>query len=247
MHFTIYSALMALGLVVSLLFWKRLAQRNDELLIIYLCALLGAFVGAKLVYVFAEGWLHFGAPDMWLQLATGKSIVGALLGGYAAVEITKRWIGYAKPTGDWFAQIVPAVIALGRVGCLLHGCCLGEKCAPAWYTLADRDGYARWPAVPVELAFNVIAFIAFALMRKRGVLRNQHFHIYLIAYGLFRVAHEFVRDTPRVLAGFTGYQIASLAVAALGAIGFSARQRQQSRANAAYFPSNSSICTQRLW
>jgi phosphatidylglycerol:prolipoprotein diacylglycerol transferase len=54
----------------------------------------------------------------------------------------------------------------------------------------------------------------------------QHFHIYLIAYGIFRFAHEFVRDTPRILGPLSGYQIAALGVAMLGAIGFVLRQRQ---------------------
>ncbi len=37
--------------------------------------------------------------------------------------------------------------------------------------------------------------------------------------------HEFLRDTPRIIGPITGYQIAALAVALLGAIGFVVRQR----------------------
>ena len=85
---------MLAGIVVSICFWARLARRDDRLLLIYVAALIGAFLGAKLVYILAEGWMHFGAPDMWLQLATGKSILGALLGGYAGVEIAKRFVRY---------------------------------------------------------------------------------------------------------------------------------------------------------
>lgn len=241
MTFAPYSVLMALGVIVSAVFWMRLARSNRELLVIYISALLGAFVGAKLVYVFAEGWLHFHDADAWRQLATGKSIIGALLGGYVAVELAKKWIGYAKPTGDWFAQIVPVVVLLGRVGCLLQGCCLGERCPRSWYTIDDSLGQARWPAVPLEMAFNAVAIVTFFIMRRKGILPNQHFHIYLIAYGLFRLAHEFVRDTPHVFAGFTGYQIAALAVALLGICGFVVRQRQ-----ARYLDNISIICTQRL-
>jgi phosphatidylglycerol---prolipoprotein diacylglyceryl transferase len=263
---TAYGWLMLAGIGFSIVLWSRVARRDSRLVAIYIAALCGAFLGAKLVYVAAEGWMHFGAPDVWLQLATGKSILGALLGGYVAVECAKKATGYARATGDWFALIAPAGIALGRVGCLLHGCCLGEVCAPAWFTLRDGAGVDRWPAVPVEIAFNV-AFLIFVLSLRPGSgdtpvaerarsakhattsdpglpsprrwmangdrsaaapwLTGQHFHLYLIAYGIFRFAHEFARATPRVFGVFSGYQIAALAVATLGAIGF-ARRRTQS-------------------
>jgi phosphatidylglycerol:prolipoprotein diacylglycerol transferase len=67
------------------------------------------------------------------------------------------------------------------------------------------------------------------LLRRQKVLPGQHFHIYLMAYGVFRFAHEFVRDTPRILGPISGYQIAALGVAILGAIGFFLRQRQSRR------------------
>jgi phosphatidylglycerol---prolipoprotein diacylglyceryl transferase len=222
-----YSVLMALGIAGSFLFWRRLARRSEPLLAIYITALCGAFIGAKLVYLFAEGWMHFGATDQWMQLATGKSILGALLGGYVAVELAKRWLGYDRATGDWFAAIVPVALIIGRTGCLLQGCCLGKTCPRAWYTLDDHGGQARWPAVPVEMLFNAVALGAFFVMRKRGILPGQHFHIYLIAYGLFRFAHEFVRDTPALAFGVSGYQLAALAVAALGAWGFVRRERER--------------------
>jgi phosphatidylglycerol:prolipoprotein diacylglycerol transferase len=44
--------------------------------VVYLGALLGAFTGAKLVYLAAEGWMFVDSPDRWLIWATGKTIVG---------------------------------------------------------------------------------------------------------------------------------------------------------------------------
>lgn len=218
-----YGWLMLAGIAVSAFFWTRLARRDDRLLIVYISALAGAFVGAKIAYLLAEGWRDIGQPDVWLRLATGKSIVGALLGGYGSVELAKRWVGYPSVTGDWFAMIAPLGIILGRVGCLLHGCCLGRDCEPAWFTLRDAQGTARWPAVPVEIAFNAMALLTFLILRRRSRLVGQHFHVYLIAYGLFRFAHEFLRDTPRVAAGFSGYQLIALAMVVFG--GWAYRKR----------------------
>jgi phosphatidylglycerol:prolipoprotein diacylglycerol transferase len=227
--FPAYGFLMLAGIFVSVILWSRVARRDERLVLIYVAALAGAFLGAKIVYLAAEGWLHWHDSDRWTVLATGKSITGALLGGYAAVEAAKRLVGYKESTGDWFALIAPLGIMLGRVGCILHGCCLGEICAPAWFTMNDAAGAARWPAALMELLFNAFMLGVVLLLRWRKILPGQHFHIYLMAYGLFRCLHEFLRDTPRVLGPFSGYQIAALAVAVLGAVGFFRRQRPPMR------------------
>src|SRR5262249_48360046 len=150
------------------------------------------------VYLGAEGWLHWHDQDRWIQFATGKSIIGGLLGGYASVETAKRLLGYKRATGDWFAGIVPVGIMLGRIGCGLHGCCLGRPCEPSWFTANDGAGIARWPAALVELLFNAVMLGVVLLLRWKKILPGQHFHLYLIAYGLFRFAHEFLRATPQV-------------------------------------------------
>ena len=212
------------GAFVSLSLWRRLVKRDPRLLTIYLAAMFGALLGAKLVYLFAEGFLHLGAPDMWPQLATGKSILGGLLGGYAGVECAKALLGYSGATGDWFALIVPVGVSLGRVGCLASGCCQGIACQPAWFTLRDAAGQARWPSVPVEISFNLAMLLVFLWLRRTHRLPGQHFHLYLISYGAFRFLHEFVRVEPKVLGPFSGYQLAALAVLALGIARFAARQ-----------------------
>jgi len=251
-----YSLLMLAGIAVSIAFWVRLARRDERLLVIYIAALVSAFLGAKIVYLAAEGWMFWDAPERWMVWATGKTILGALLGGYAGVEVAKKLTGYPQATGDWFAVIAPVGIVLGRLGCLLHGCCLGKVCAPAWWTMADASGVARWPAVPVEIGFNGLALAFFLALRgggestkstkghERGTsafrvlscvswtdlaarLRGQHFHLYLIGYGAFRFAHEFLRATPRLTGNVSGYQIAALACVALGGWRFAVRARGQ--------------------
>lgn len=221
---TAYSTLLLAGILVSFVMWSRVARHDKRLPIIYIAALAGAFVGAKLIYLAAEGWMFVNSADRWLIWATGKTILGALLGGYGGVELAKKALGYTRPTGDWFALIAPCGIALGRVGCLLHGCCLGRVCPPAWWTINDLHGVPRWPAVPLEIVFNAGALAGVLVLRRRRLLPGQHFHLYLIGYGIFRFIHEWVRDTPRLVAGLSGYHFAALAVMALGVVGWVRRQ-----------------------
>jgi phosphatidylglycerol:prolipoprotein diacylglycerol transferase len=90
--------------------------------------------------------------------------------------------------------------------------------------MRDPFGQARWPAVPVEMGFNLLCAGTFFLMRKKGVLAGQHFHIYLMAYGVFRFFHEYLRDTPRILGGLTGYQIGAAGCFVLGLVGYVRRR-----------------------
>ena len=227
LHSTAYGWLMLAGILVSILFWSRVARRDERLVLIYVAALAGAFLGAKLVYLAAEGWLHWHDANRWVVLATGKSITGALLGGYLGVEIAKLLLKYNGVTGDWFAIIVPVGIMLGRVGCMIQGCCLGKVCTANWFTINDANGIPRWPAPQVEFVFNAVMLGVILLLRWGKIAPGQLFHIYLIAYGVFRFFHEFLRDTPAIFGPFSGYQIAALAIALLGLWGFIARKKQE--------------------
>ena len=221
---TPYTLLLLAGIGVSYFTWRRLARNDPRLPVIYLAALVCAFAGAKVAYLAAEGWLWWGRPECLAAWLSGKSILGALLGGYAGVEGAKKLTGYTHPTGDLFAVIAPLGILIGRTGCLLHCCCMGIVCKPSWFTMTDIDGRPRWPAVPAEMAFNALFLAVVLVLRARKFLPGQHFHIYLMSCGAFRFFHEFLRDTPRVAGIFSGYQGVSVAVFLLGLWGFVRRR-----------------------
>ena len=226
-----YGLITLVGITVTALLWRRLARADgrapdDRLYAVYGGALAGAYLGAKLAFLLAEGWHHRGD---WLALLTGHSVTGALLGGVAGVELAKSLSGYRQGTGDLFAVTVPLALAIGRVGCVIAGCCLGVECDSAWWTMADAHGHARWPAPLAEMAFN-LAFLAWAIAAWRlGWQRGQRFNVYLMAYGAFRFAHEFVRDDARLVGPFGGYHLVSLAILATGAWMYRARSIANAR------------------
>ncbi len=206
---------MAGGILIGAVFWYRRSKGQSDLLLIYLGALIGGFAGAKIAYLLAEGWLEWSQPDRLLRWATGKSVLGGLLGAYAGVEWTKHLVGHRQATGDAFAVIVPVGILLGRVGCFVNGCCLGRPTAGV-FAARDAHGISRWPAPLVEGAFQVVILAVILLLQRRGLLRDRLFFLYLTAYGVFRFFHEFMRDTPKIWLGLSGYQFISLAMAVLG-------------------------------
>ena len=208
------------AITLSAIYWWRQAKKDPALLPIFIGALTGVFVGAKVAYLLAEGWRDATLPNMWMRMLAGKSIVGGILGGWAGVELLKWLTGYRKPTGDAFVLIAPLGIALGRVGCWLQGCCLGRPMAASWIMKRDPEGVTRWPAAQIELGFQLMAFALVLLLRKRAFWRGRLFFAYLGTYGVFRFAHEFVRDTPALPGGLSGYQWMSLVMAGAGIVAF---------------------------
>lgn len=208
---------MTAGILIGAVYWYRRSRGQSDLLLIYLGALIGGFAGAKIAYLIAEGWLVWQEPNRWLHWATGKSVLGGLLGAYAGVELTKHLVGHQRSTGDAFAVIVPIGILLGRIGCFMNGCCLGKPTAGV-FAARDVSGIARWPAPFVEGAFQVVMLITILLLQRRSLLHDRLFFLYLTAYGVFRFLHEFMRDTPKIWLGLSGYQFISLAMTALGFI-----------------------------
>ena len=244
----VYPLLAVVGIVLSAHLVER-AQTvgaRQRLSLVFLGGLFGMAVGAKLGFVLAEGlWtIPRDVPAWswraWWWALSGKTVLGGLLGAYAGVEIAKRAVGHREPTGDLFALTVPASLMLGRVGCLVEGCCRGVALPhDAWYALHDIDGAPRWPAPVVELLFNALMLALFYGSQRVGrevsgaPLRGQLFHLYLIAYGAFRFVHEGWRDTPRLHAGVTGYRVLALLVLGLGLVRLAQRARDNASINAA--------------
>jgi len=214
----LYSILLIAGILIGAVYWIRLSKNDSRLPLIYLGGLVGAFIGAKLAFLFAEGWMYLDHPQRVPILLSGKSIIGALPGGWAGVEIVKKSMGYKAFTGDRFATILPVPLILGRIGCLHAGCCTGITCS-----------FGKWPSVPVEIAFQLLAIIALWIMRKKAILPGQHFFLYLIAYGVFRFLHEFLRATPKPFLHLSGYQLIALALAIAAGFAFFFRRKHDTR------------------
>ena len=84
--------------------------------------LVGAIIGAKIL-----AWLQH--PQLTLDgitedpalLIGGKTVVGGLLGGMAAIEYAKKRAGITVRTGDIYVVPLCVSIAIGRIGCFLTG------------------------------------------------------------------------------------------------------------------------------
>ena len=177
-------------------------------------AILGAAIGSRLLFLLedpAATWAHHADP---LFLMGGKTVVGALAGGWAAVEITKKWIGVRQRTGDLFAVPLAIGIAIGRIGCFLTGLpdhTYGNPSTLPW-AVDFGDGVPRHPVQLYESA--AMLMLAFALSRwsRRPHVQGDLFRGFMAAYMAWRVLIDALKPEVRVFAGLSSIQWAALAV-----------------------------------
>lgn len=176
-------------------------------------AAVGALVGSRVLGLLEQ------APRMhiaWQQAfmpGGGKTIVGGLLGGWIAVELTKRATGIRSRTGDLFAIPLCIAIAVGRIGCFLAGLAddtYGRPTTLPW-AVDFGDGVPRHPTQAYEILFLAGLATALYAWQRRGHLRNgQVFRVFLAAYLLWRLVIDFLKPQPLVH-GLNAIQWACLA------------------------------------
>jgi phosphatidylglycerol:prolipoprotein diacylglycerol transferase len=132
------------ALVLVLKLAKRKNIPSEQLFSLCLWAVVGGILGARLFYVveywpemvqYENGKLQPGVTLFNLvNIANGGLVVyGSILGGILGSLIFM--IRNKMPVGATFDSMAPAMmlgIAIGRVGCLLNGCCYGGVTDWAW-------------------------------------------------------------------------------------------------------------------
>lgn len=220
--------LLGFGLMLAFPLTRGLQARGEKrrYWVLQGITLFAALIGAKFAVLVGDGlWPLQPFHDWYGLLISGRSVVGALLFGFLAAEAAKPLLDYRLPPNDRFAMMLPFSLGIGRIGCLLSGCCLGV----AWdgpLAITYADGVPRHPAALYEMLFDfAIGFVLIALYRHK-LLQGRLFALYLIAYGVFRFISEFWRETAKAFSGFSAYQWMCVALVMAGTIAMIQRTRR---------------------
>jgi phosphatidylglycerol:prolipoprotein diacylglycerol transferase len=138
----------------------------------------------------------------------GRTIVGGLIGGTVSILIAKRIFNIKERMGNQLAIPITVAMAIGRVGCVLRGCCYGKETHLAW-GVDFGDHILRHPTQIYEIIFD-IAMVIYLSIRKRkrkGVKPGQLYSIFLNGYLSFRFVLEFIRVEKVSFILFTDFQI----------------------------------------
>jgi phosphatidylglycerol---prolipoprotein diacylglyceryl transferase len=202
----------ALGYIGGYLLYRRARDRGGDALpderrwLVIAAAAIGSLIGSRILGLLEE------APRTGLHWADilrpgGKTVVGGLLGGWLAVEITKKIAGIPWRTGDLFAVPLCIGIAIGRIGCFLAGLpdnTYGTPTSLPW-AVDFGDGVRRHPTQLYEIVF--LLGLAWLLWKwgqrphRTGIL----FRAFLAAYLGWRLCIDLIKPEPHI-AGLTVIQ-----------------------------------------
>ena len=228
------------GLALYYLALRRRGMLDERILFISLAVLIGGGIGGRLLLTFEhlEAYADLGtAPLTWVIEHSGKSLLGAIAGGWIAAVVAKWAFGYRRSTGDCYALAIPVAVAIGRVGCFLSELPLGTPTTLPWGVRVPAEAAAgfAWcpgcagpmhPSMLYEIAFNLVAIVVILRYGRRIPVQGDLLKAYLLAAFVFRFLVEFLRGNEPQALGLTGPQLVLLPMTALLVVHFVREARQ---------------------
>ena len=206
----------------------RFAWRPDEVGDLVFYAVMGVIVGGRLGYVlFYDPATYLANPlQVFFLQRGGMSFHGGLLGVLLSMAL------YARKTGrsffmvtDFVAPLIPPGLFFGRIGNFINGELWGAPTDLPWaMVFKTADALPRHPSMLYEALLEGVAllFVLVWFTRKpRPIMATSG--MFLLGYGVFRFAVEFVR-VPDIGLGYLFFdwvtmgQILSSPMIVLGAV-----------------------------
>ena len=233
-------AAIAIGFAIYYAELRRRGWLESRIVWISLAALLGAAFGARIITAWERPEVYAAFTSLPLTVAierSGKSITGAIAGGYLAIVLAKRAFDYRRSTGDAYVLAIPIATAVGRVGCFLSELPLGTPTTLPWGMSVTPAAASAFPVCPgcggpmhptmlYEIAFNVLAAWVIWRFRRRVPVPGDALKLYLLGAGVFRFFVEFLRTSPKQALDLTAPQWVLLPLLALLVLHFVRQARR---------------------
>jgi phosphatidylglycerol:prolipoprotein diacylglycerol transferase len=218
-----YGIMLALAVVVLIL-WAFLQIRRgakltyDQVLTAAIIAIPSAIIFSRLLHV-VDLWEFYSQNPGEIIGFSGLTIYGAILGAAIGVWVYSRFndLNFA-----YMADIItPGILlaqAIGRVGCLLNGCCYGTEsevfCSIVYSNPESFGpiGNAVHPTQVYEIIFLLLTFVSIYRLQHRLLPLGSLFAVYLSFYAVWRFAIGFVRENTIFALGLEQSQLISVIV-----------------------------------
>jgi phosphatidylglycerol:prolipoprotein diacylglycerol transferase len=223
-----YGVLLALAYLAALQLAVVRARRRgidgSRVMDLGIYLIIAALVGAKLMLVVVDFDYFANEPGEILSLVRAG---GVFYGGLIAAVGVAIWLvrKYQLPlwtTADLFAPGIALGHVIGRLGCLLAGCCYGRPTSAPWaITFNDPEAAANVgtplgiPLHPTQLydagAELVILGVLLATESRGRRFPGRTFWLYILLYGVSRFVVEIYRGDDRgMILGLSTSQFVSL-------------------------------------
>lgn len=236
--FTLYTygvllaAAYLLGLQFALVRGRARGLDRQRVMDLGIWIIVGALAGAKLFLLATDFRTYARNPGALLDLVRSA---GVFYGGLtAAVAVAFAYmLRHGMPvwtTADAFAPGIALGHAVGRLGCLMAGCCFGRPTTVPWAitfhnTVASLNsdtplGVPLHPTQLYEAGAELIILGLLLWLEKNGrAFPGRTFWSYMLLYAVSRFVIEFYRGDPRGTVGmFSISQFMSLILAPLAVV-----------------------------
>ena len=208
------------------------------------------FAGAMGLFAMVGTLLHWIGSGVWAWQRSNGYGPGLACGVGMALLCLRR---YRVPLGYGMDRIIvgiPLGQAIGRVGCLMAGCCAGQI-TDSWLalTLPDRNGawLPRYPARIIACAANLTIFATLLLVDRwsqrrkragrRGLFDGGILWGYLGLYALKRFCTDFIRaDAQHAWGPLSTMQYAMAGLFVVAAVALAVGLRRKSSSSLAARP-----------
>lgn len=217
-----YGVMVVLAVVavigISLLEARRRGFSQETVWDIALWAVVGGILGARLLHIIDRWDYYVSRPDQLLNFA-GLAIWGAVLGGLGAILIfcRARKISFWQ-VGDMAAPGAILGQAVGRIGCLINGCCYGLACdLPFAVVYLNENSFAPhgiplYPTQVFHIVWDLAGFGILWALRKRLKPDGTLFLLWLIIFAAGDFAVRFFRETEPFLFNLPQAQLVDVVI-----------------------------------
>ena len=220
-----YGFFVALAFLMATVLVVRDAKRSgidpSGVLDCMIAILAAGLLGGRLLHVILN-WSYYShfPRDIIMMQEGGLAVQGGILFGAIAGVITAK----VKKLPVWGTTdlIIPYVAlgqAIGRIGCLLNGCCYGRRVVEGIGITFPGEDFSRFPTQVYSSVILMGIFVLLLVLRDRKKFDGFIFSLYLIIYSIFRFFMDFFRgDELTRLGDITLSQGISLGLFALGLV-----------------------------
>lgn len=230
-----YGVMVALGFLIGLWTASRRAAKigiaPETIFDLGPWLIVGGILGGRIFHVVTYWQKSYAGQPIWEIFAIhhgGLVYYGGLIGAtLAGIFYARRKKLSVWKLGDILAPSLALGYAIGRIGCLMNGCCYGRACDLPWaihFPLShETHGTPVHPTQIYESLLNLGLCFALAWFFKRRKFDGQVFAVYLMSYAVARSFVELFRGdytAPHIHAGLTPAHLVSIGIFAGGLILF---------------------------
>ncbi|MBF0122091.1 MAG: prolipoprotein diacylglyceryl transferase [Candidatus Omnitrophica bacterium] len=217
-----YGLMLAIAVMMTSFLISRDAHKmgvsSDMVYDLAFWVVLAGIVGARIFYIFLNLDFFLSQPfEMIMVQKGGLAWQGSLVFGFvtAVMYLRKKRVPFWKFL-DVAAPYVALGHAIGRIGCLLNGCCYGK---PAGWGIFFPVFGERLQPTQIYMSLGQLA-IFFILRASQSRLRKdgQVFVLYLLLSAVERFLVEFVRADHVLYGGLSIFQYVCIGIIVLGLI-----------------------------